>query len=213
MRGLYPFLTAPEQDLPATLADALRSTRAKAAEAAAVRAACLRAEGERLGAAASRLAGAFAAGGRLFAFGNGGSATDAASLVAAFLAPPAGQRALPAVNLAADVAVLTALANDVSIEVVFARQIAAFGQPGDIAVGLSTSGNSTNVIAGLLEAQRRGLCTVGFAGGDGGQLAAMPGLDFCFVVPSASVHRIQEAQTTLYHTLWQLTQDELGALV
>ena len=91
---------------------------------------------------------------------------------------------------------VTALCNDIGVEVVFARQIAAFGQPQDIAVGLSTSGNSENLLRGLDEATRRGLLTVGIAGYDGGKMAELDSLDYLFVAPSSSVHRIQEAQTT-----------------
>ena len=100
---------------------------------------------------------------------------------------------------------MTALANDVAFDVVFARQLAALARPGDVAVGLSTSGNSANLIRGFDVAAREGLLTVGFAGYQGGQMAEMDVLDYLFVVPSASVHRIQEAQTTLYQALWELT--------
>jgi D-sedoheptulose 7-phosphate isomerase len=203
IQALYPFLGGPENRADDAAEQATRSTREKIAEAAQLRGRCLADYAAALAECAERLAARFRAGGRLFAFGNGGSATDAQSLASAFLAPWEGPP-LPALTLAGDVAVLTALANDVSIDVVFARQVAALTRPGDIAVGLSTSGNSTNVLAGLAEAARRGLLTVGFAGGDGGRMAHAPELDFCFVVPSPSVHRIQEAQTTLYHTLRRL---------
>ena len=91
----------------------------------------------------------FAAGGRLYTFGNGGSSTDAAALATLFVAPGAGHRALPATALADDVATLTALANDIGFEVVFSRQLAAVGRTGDIALGLSTSGGSANVLRGF----------------------------------------------------------------
>jgi D-sedoheptulose 7-phosphate isomerase len=126
-----------------------------------------------------------------------------------FLDPGPGARPLPAVALTTDVAVVTALSNDVGFEVVFARQLAAFARPGDVAVGLSTSGGSANVLQGFAEARRRGLVTVGFAGYDGGRMAAAGTIDHLFVVPSSSVHRIQEAQTTTYHVLWELTQSAL----
>ena len=100
---------------------------------------------------------------------------------------------------------MTALCNDIGVDVVFARQIAAFGHPRDIAIGLSTSGNSENLIRALDEAARRGLLTIGIAGYDGGKMAELDSLDYLFVAPSSSVHRIQEAQTTVYHTLWELT--------
>jgi len=104
-----------------------------------------------------------------------------------------------------DVAVLTALSNDVGFEAVFARQIAAFGRAGDLAVGLSTSGNSANLLRAFDEAHRRNLLTVGIAGYDGGLMAGLHSIDHLFVVASPSVHRIQEAQTTIYHALWELT--------
>jgi D-sedoheptulose 7-phosphate isomerase len=151
----------------------------------------------------------FAAGGRLLAFGNGGSSTDAQDLVSVFLSPAGGLRPLPAFGLTNDIAVITALCNDIGFEVVFSRQVAAFGRAGDIAVGLSTSGNSANLLRAFDEAGRRGLLTVGIAGYDGGKMAELDSIDFLFVVPSPSVHRIQEAQTTLYHALWELTLDAL----
>ena len=115
-------------------------------------------------------------------------------------------RPLPASTLTSDVAVLSALANDVSFDVVFARPLAANGRAGDIAFGLSTSGGSENVLRGFEEANRRGLLTIGLAGYDGGKMAEAGTIDHLFVMPSSSVHRIQEAQTTIYHVLWELTQ-------
>ena len=100
---------------------------------------------------------------------------------------------------------LTALANDVGVEVMFARQLGAFGTKHDIAVGLSTSGNSANLVRAFDEAARRGMLTIGLAGYDGGKMAELDSIDYLFVAPSSSVHRIQEAQTTTYHVLWELT--------
>jgi len=152
------------------------------------------------------MADRFVAGGRLFTFGNGGSSSDAQAVAQLFLNPATDGRALPAVSLTNDVAVLTALSNDVGFEVVFARQLAAQGSAVDIAVGLSTSGGSANVLAGFDQAARRGMLTVGFAGYEGGRMAEADTIDHLFVIPSASVHRIQEAQTTTYNVLWELTQ-------
>jgi D-sedoheptulose 7-phosphate isomerase len=163
-------------------------------------------EGERLLRCAADMAARFAAGGRLLAFGNGGSSTDAQEIAALFLNPGLEARPLPALALTTDVAVVTALSNDIGFEVVFARQLGAFGRRGDIALGLSTSGNSVNLIRGFEEAMRRGMLTIGLAGHTGGQMAELEGLDHLFVVPSSSVHRNQEAQTTVYHVLWELTQ-------
>src|SRR5262249_22517567 len=152
---------------------------------------------------ARALAAAFRAGGTLFTFGNGGSSTDAQDLAQLFLHPPQAARPLPAISLTHDVAVLTALSNDVGFDVVLARQLAAFGRAGDIAVGLSTSGGSANVLRAFEEAARRGMVTVGLAGYDGGPMASSDAVEHLFVVPSASVHRVQEAQTTVYHVLWE----------
>jgi D-sedoheptulose 7-phosphate isomerase len=121
--------------------------------------------------------------------------------------PPREAMPLPALALTADSAVVTALGNDVGFDVVFARQLAAFARPADIAVGLSTSGNSVNLLAAFDEARRRGMLTVGIAGYCGGRMAELASIDHLFVVPSASVHRIQEAQTTLYHVMAELAAD------
>jgi D-sedoheptulose 7-phosphate isomerase len=165
--------------------------------------------GEHLEACARAMAERFSAGGRLLTFGNGGSSTDAAAVAGVFLAGADDRRPLPALTLTSDVAVLTALGNDVGFDVVFARQVAAMGRKGDMALAVSTSGGSENVLRALDEAKRRGLLTVGLAGYDGGRMAEAD-LDFLFAVASSSVHRVQEAQTTLYHVLWSLVQAEIS---
>jgi D-sedoheptulose 7-phosphate isomerase len=208
MEALYPFLYEEASGLDAVMEAVRQSTAEKAAEIVAVRRTVAEIFGDQLEACAREMAGRFCAGGRLFTFGNGGSSTDAAAVANLFLAGGDGGRPQPAFTLTADVAVLTALGNDVGFDVVFARQVAAMGRPGDIALAVSTSGGSENVIRALQEAGRRGLLTVGLAGYDGGRMADA-GLDFLFPVPSSSVHRIQEAQTTLYHVLWTLVQDSL----
>jgi D-sedoheptulose 7-phosphate isomerase len=205
VESLYPFLYSQAQ--PAAddvLAEVRRSTADKAAEIVALREQVAELHHDRLAACAEAMAAAFAAGRRLFTFGNGGSSTDAQTVAGLYLAPPQG-RPLPAFALTADVAAVTALSNDVGFEVVFARQLGAFARAGDIAFGLSTSGGSENVLRAFAEASRRGLLTVGLAGYQGGRMAEA-GLDYLFVIPSPSVHRIQEAQTTVYHVLWELVQ-------
>jgi D-sedoheptulose 7-phosphate isomerase len=209
MQSLYPFLYAGRADIGGVLAEVARSTTEKAAEIVALRDECLRRHGLRLVACAQAVAERMGRGGRLFACGNGGSATDAQDLASLFLHPPGGARPLPAFCLTGDIAVVTALSNDIGFEVVFARQLAAFATAGDIAVGLSTSGNSDNLVRAFAEASRRGLLTVGLAGYEGGKMAELDTIDHLFVVPSSSVHRIQEAQTTLYHVLWELTRSLL----
>jgi D-sedoheptulose 7-phosphate isomerase len=211
MRELYPFLYARDADLAPVIAEVRRSTVEKAEEIVVLRQRVLAEQGPRLESCAARMAEAFRAGGRLFTFGNGGSSTDAQDVAALFLNPGGGTRPLPALALTTDVAVMTALSNDIGFEVVFARQLGAFGRAGDIALGLSTSGDSVNLIRAFEEAMRRGMLTIGLAGHTGGQMAELDGLDHLFTVPSSSVHRVQEAQTTVYHVLWELTQYALCA--
>ena len=172
MESLYPFLYSDTSDLSAVLDQVRASTVAKVAEIGELRRAVAARDGARIAECAAQAAARFGAGGRLFAFGNGGSATDAQQLATLFLNPgPIDGRAvppLPAFGLANDTSVVTALCNDVGVEVVFARQLAAFGGRNDIAVGLSTSGNSANLLRAFDEASRRGMLTIGLAGYDGG---------------------------------------------
>jgi len=209
VESLYPFLYSGQTDVSAVLDQVRHSTVAKAEEILVLRRGIRDAEAARLAACAQDMAERFEAGGRLFAFGNGGSATDAQHIVTLFLNPGPGARPVPALSLASDPAVLTALSNDVGVDVVFARQIAAFGTRTDIALGLSTSGNSENLLRGFDEASRRGMLTVGIAGYTGGKMAELDTIDHLFVAPSTSVHRIQEAQTTMYNVLWELCQASL----
>ncbi len=215
LAALYPFLYSDTGDLTAVLDQVRASTVAKAAEIGELRRAVGGRDGARIEECAREAAARFAAGGRLFAFGNGGSATDAAQLATLFLNPVPNHGGgsappLPAFGLANDTSVITALANDVGPEVIFARPLAAFGRPGDIAVGLSTSGNSENLLRAFDEASRRGMLTIGLAGYDGGKMAELDSIDYLFVVPSSSVHRVQEAQTTIYQVLWELTVEEMS---
>jgi D-sedoheptulose 7-phosphate isomerase len=204
--SLYPFLYSGATDVDAVLAQVSRSTTEKTAEITRLRADVLERYRDQLIECAGAMAQSFAAGGRLFTFGNGGSSTDAQAIAELFADPGPGAQPLPSAALTTDVAVLTALANDVSFDVVFARSLAANGRAGDIALGLSTSGGSENVLRGFAEANRRGMLTIGLAGYDGGKMAEAGTIDYLFVMPSSSVHRIQEAQTTTYHVLWELTQ-------
>jgi D-sedoheptulose 7-phosphate isomerase len=144
-------------------------------------------------------AAAVRAGGRVLALGNGGSATDATDVVADL---QAGGRA--AVDLTADPAILTAIANDVGVEAIFTRQVIAYGRPRDVLLAFSTSGGSANVIAALAEARRRGLVTVAFVGYDGGRIAGEGLADQVVVTRSQHIPRIQEAQASAYHVLCEL---------
>jgi D-sedoheptulose 7-phosphate isomerase len=210
MEALYPFLYAEKTDLSAVLEQVRASTVAKALEIAELRHEVVTRDADRIMDCAQQAAARFRAGGRLFAFGNGGSATDAQQLATLFLNPGGDIRPLPAFGLANDTSVVTALCNDIGVDVVFARQLGAFARANDIAVGLSTSGNSANLVRAFDEASRRGMLTIGLAGYDGGKMAELDTIDFLFVVPSSSVHRIQEAQTTVYQVLWELTVAAFG---
>jgi D-sedoheptulose 7-phosphate isomerase len=206
---LYPFIDAQEDDPKSLLADLAASAQAKAAESLALRRSTLEANTELIGRAASEMARRFSSGGRLFTFGNGGSCTDCTTLARLFAQPPVGSP-LPAWSLTADQAIITALGNDVGFELVFARQLIARGKAGDIAIAMSTSGSSPNLMAALKEARHRGMYTIGFAGYEGGAFAKSPDVDACFVVRSQSVHRIQESQALLGYQLWLAVHDQMA---
>jgi D-sedoheptulose 7-phosphate isomerase len=152
-------------------------------------------------ACARAMAAAFDGGGRMFVMGNGGSACDAAHIAVEFSHPIVEKRpALPALALGNDVALLTAVANDQEFALAFAQQIRLLGRPGDIAMGISTSGKSASVVRGLQAAREVGMLTVGLGGRDGGRLPAI--CDHALVVRSYSIHRVQEVHTALLHVLW-----------
>ncbi len=207
---LYPWQTA--QAATPQAIDLAPTVLAKLAAGERVRQEFFAKQTPALLAAARALADCFAAGGRLFSMGNGGSACDAAHIAVEFNHPvTAGRPALPSVNLAADAALLTALANDVGIAQVFARQIAAQAKTGDALIGVSTSGNSGNLLAAFEIAAQRGLCTIALSGAGGGAMAQMEAVQHCLVVPGDSVHRIQETQLVIYHLLWDLVHALLDA--
>jgi D-sedoheptulose 7-phosphate isomerase len=212
-RELYPFLY-PERatDGESVLLAAVRqSTLDKCADVIALRAEMIAEYGDTLAQAADAIAERFARGGKLLAFGNGGSATDADDAAADCLAPPLpAWRALPAMSLPADSATLSAVANDVGVASVFLRQIIALGDRRDVALGFSTSGNSPNVTAALGEAKRRGMLTLALAGYDGGDVARSGDVDYCFIARREFVPRIQEGHATLWHALLELVQHSLA---
>jgi D-sedoheptulose 7-phosphate isomerase len=154
------------------------------------------------------IAQAFREGKKVLLFGNGGSATDASHIAAEFVnrflmeRPP-----LPAIALNTDVAVLTSISNDYDYSQVFSKQLAALGHEGDVVIGISTSGNSANVIKAVEVAKKNGLRTVILTGGTGGKLANMA--DYTFTVPSKYTPRIQETHITLCHAICQMVDEEL----
>ena len=166
-------------------------------------------QGEQVVACARAMARAFADGGRLFTFGNGGSACDAEHMAVEFAHPIVEKRrALPASVLGSGRALLTAIGNDEDFALAYARELAAHARLGDIAVGISTSGKSRNVVRALKAARELGLLRVGLTGRDGGSLASE--CEHVFVVDSFSIHRIQEAHGALLHVLWDLVHLALG---
>ncbi|MGH2896102.1 MAG: SIS domain-containing protein [Solirubrobacteraceae bacterium] len=193
---LYPFLDEREDKLEPVVEDVRRSVLAKAAEIGDLRAQTLTENAEVIARAASGLRLCFERGGKLLALGNGGSATDAMDVVADFRS--AGR---PAIDLTEDPAILTAIANDIGTDAIFSRQVIAYGAAGDALLVLSTSGNSTNVIAALAEARRRELLTLAMVGYDGGRILAERLADHVVVTRSEHIPRIQEAQASAYHGL------------
>ena len=154
------------------------------------------------------IAQAFREGRKVILFGNGGSAMDASHIAAEFMnrflieRPP-----LPAIALNSDTALLTCISNDYDFSQVFAKQLSALGHEGDVVIGISTSGNSLNVIKGLEVAKKNGMKTVALTGGTGGKMAGLA--DYAFIIPTKVTPRIQEAHITLGHTICQLVDEEL----
>ncbi len=205
---LYPFLSEAQTELEPVVADVRASVLLKAEEIGALRTQTLGDNSGELSAAAAALRSSFDAGGRLLAFGNGGSATDAMDVAADFREPLPGGSGEPrrALDLTEDTSIITAVANDVGVEAIFQRQVIAHGRAGDAAIALSTSGNSLNIIDALAEARRREMVTVAMVGYDGGQIAQRSLADHVIVTRSQHIPRIQEAQASAYHVLRELVE-------
>jgi D-sedoheptulose 7-phosphate isomerase len=203
---LYPFLGEGEDDLEAVVDDVRRSALMKAEEVGLLRVQTLTENRDVLLAAAAALRTSFAEGGKLLAFGNGGSATDAMDAVADFRRPGASGTAWPAIDLTEDSAILTAIANDIGVDAIFSRQVIAHGMRGDVLLAISTSGNSPNVIEALGEGRRRELVTIAMVGYGGGRVASERLADHVVVTASEHIPRIQEAQASAYHVLRELVE-------
>ena len=202
-RLFYPFLfEGGKANIEDVLAQVRHSIHEKCREVIALRRATLDYSRNQIVAAGEAMAQAFAHGATLLAFGNGGSTTDAQDLVTELINPPfTAWSPLPAIALTNDIAVITGVGNDVGIDNIYARQVIAFGRPGDIALGISTSGNSANVLLALEQAKKQGLLTVALVGYDGGKMMRSSAVDRCILSPSDHIPRIQEAQATAYHAL------------
>jgi len=198
---LYPFLGQEKQQTGDLVAEVAASIRMKAADDSKLRAQVAHEQSEQISATAMAIRERLARGGKLILFGNGGSATDANDWALDCIAPPAGYRPVPAISLSLEPANISAIANDVGIEVVFLRQLIAQARPDDVAVAFSTSGGSRNVIMALEEARKRKLLTVALLGYDGGEILRRGIADFPIVVRCDYIPRIQEIQASTYHIL------------
>jgi len=198
---LYPFLGEAKQPTTNIVETVAASIRAKAEEDAKLRARVARDESGQIVNAARAIHQRLRQGGKLIIFGNGGSATDANDWAIDCVLPPSGYCPVPAISLSMEPAILTAIANDVGIETVFLRQIIAHAQPQDVAIGISTSGGSRNIILALEEARKRGLLTVALLGYDGGEILRRGLSDFPLIVRSDYIPRIQEVQASTYHVI------------
>jgi D-sedoheptulose 7-phosphate isomerase len=198
---LYPFLGKGQQPLEEVVREVQGSMLQKMEEVNHLRAAAAESEARAISEIAAAVFERLERGGKLISFGNGGSATDANDLVSDCVEPPPGFDTIPAVSLSAEPANITAIANDIGTEAIFARQLIAHARPEDVAVGISTSGGSANILAALAEARKRGLLTVGIVGYDGGRIVAERLADHAVVVRSDYIPRIQEVQASIYHVL------------
>lgn len=211
LKGLYPFLHGAQRDPDAMRRTLLESVQQKALDSVTTKQRFFAEHGPAVVAAAEAIAGVYRRHGRMFSMGNGGSSCDAAHFAVEFMHPvTAGRPALTAVNLAGDMAMVTAVANDIGIGHIFLRQLIALARGGDGVIGFSTSGSSENIMAAFAKAKEMGLTTIGLTGHDGGKMAQSTDLDHCLVVPSDSIHRIQEAHMATYHILWDLVHTVLA---
>lgn len=217
LQSLYPFLHGQRQDAARLDQTLLESVRQKARASVDAKAAFFAENGAEVVAVARTLAAIYRHNGRLYTMGNGGSSCDSAHIALEFQHPiTAGRPALTAVHLGADTAMMSAVGNDVGFEHVYLRQVVAQARPGDGLIGVSTSGNSANLLAAFAKAKEMRVATIGLSGYDGGEMARGAELDHCLVVRSDSIHRIQETHVAIYHILWDLTHtllaDDRGGL-
>ena len=203
---LYPFLGQATQETSSLIDDVAQSIPMKVADDARLRVQVANEESEQIGNAVEAIQERIARGGKLILFGNGGSATDANDWAIDSVLPPMGYKPVPAVSLSLEPANITAIANDIGTEVIFSRQLIAQAQSQDVAIGISTSGGSRNIITALEEARRRKLLTVALLGYDGGEIKRTGAADFPIVVRCDYIPRIQEVQASIYHTMREMLE-------
>lgn len=210
LASLYPFLTEEKQDPTSMNRTLLESVRQKMDEHQKVVTQFFAENDQAVIDLARDLAGVYRNNGRLYSMGNGGSSSDSSHVAVEFQHPvTAGRPALPAFDLSCDKTMLTAVANDVGFAQVYSRQVIALTNREDALIGISTSGNSENLVNAFKQAKKKGALTIGLAGGNGGEMSTM-GLDHCLVAPSDSIHRTQECHVAIYHVLWDLVHTFLA---
>jgi D-sedoheptulose 7-phosphate isomerase len=198
---LYPFLGKDKQETVDVVSQVANSIQMKVLDDTHLRERVAQEESEKMGNAATAMAEKIQRGGKLIIFGNGGSATDANDWTLDCILPPRGYAPVPAVSLSMEPANISAIANDVGTELIFLRQLIAQARPNDVAVAISTSGGSRNVVAAFEEARKRDMLTVALLGYDGGEIVRRGLADFPLIVRSDYIPRIQEVQASIYHIL------------
>jgi D-sedoheptulose 7-phosphate isomerase len=198
---LYPFLGTEKQGTGDLVAEVASSILMKVHDDAKLRAQVAREEAEQIGNTAQAMHERLSRGGKLILFGNGGSATDANDFAIDCVLPPVGYQSVPAVSLSLEPANITAVANDIGTDAIFLRQLIAQARPEDVAIGISTSGGSRNIIMALEEARKRNMLTVALLGYDGGEIKRKRLADFPVVVNCDYIPRIQEVQASIYHVI------------
>jgi D-sedoheptulose 7-phosphate isomerase len=198
---LYPFLGQRKQETSGIVDEVASSIQMKVHDDTLLRTRLAREESDQLAATSLAIHERVKRGGKLILFGNGGSATDANDWAMDSVLPPPGRRAIPAISLSMEPANITALANDVGTEVIFLRQLMAHARPEDVAIGISTSGGSRNIVMAMEEARKRKLLTVALLGNDGGEIHRRGLADYPVIVRSDYIPRIQEVQASAYHVI------------
>jgi D-sedoheptulose 7-phosphate isomerase len=198
---LYPFLGKDKQETFDVVTEVAASIQMKVRDDSQLRAQVAKEESEKIGGAVVSVRERLDRGGKLIIFGNGGSATDANDWAIDCVMPPAGYRPIPAVSLSMEPANLSAIANDVGTDLIFQRQLIAQARPNDVAIGISTSGGSKNIVMALEEARKRKLLTIALLGYDGGEVVRRGLADFPLIVRSDYIPRIQEVQASIYHLI------------
>ncbi len=203
---LYPFLGRDKQESADAMTDVASSIRLKASDDSSLRQQVVHDDSDAIVEAARAMRQRVDRGGKLILFGNGGSATDANDWALDCVAPPSGYRPVPAVSMSMEPANITAIANDVGTDVIFLRQLIAHARPGDVAVAISTSGGSRNLVMALEEAKKRGLLTIALLGHDGGEIRRRNLADVPLIVRSDYIPRIQEVHASIYHVIRELLE-------